>query len=738
MKRVFILLLSLSVLLGGSYIRSDGPSAVRSCASAPPDALTTVIVTLCDGCAAPDIETDRAHISFADDSFIILDFNGSDPELDEYLAYASQLPGVLCAERDRTGSLMAASGPATDDYFAATQYWFNNTGSYSKFYVTGTTSIPSAEDIDIDGPEGWELYSALSPSRRAVIAVIDTGIDFQHPDLADKMWINSGEIPDNGIDDDGNGYIDDVYGWDFFNDDPSICHYEYNEAHDAYLCAASDNDNHGTHCAGIIAASADNSIGIAGVASVGDIRLMSLKVYGGAECSGSVADAIKAIRYADRMGADVCNISWGFYNYSSSLYTAIARSNMLFICAAGNDGTDNDKTPLFPASYDLPNVISVGYLDENGAIASGSNRGAASVDTAAPAKDVFSTVVGSYSSMSGSSMAAPQVTGIAALLYTLGRGMFAANVKDIILDSIKPVEGLSEYTSGGGIPSLSLALSAADRILFDHEYPHMIVDLSFPGSDLAIYVNAEDHGPSGIGDIRYFTGRRSLSYFAHGTEGTAIPGGMLTLAKGGRYTFYLCDRAGNEIVRTLRIPDDMLAPSVTRLSVSVNNKMTRLTVSAYVSDSQSGLRTVKYLKGVHGFADFTAPAVEPLTPDENGKISFRVTEEGTYTIYACDHRGNEVIVPVYAYIRRSTDIALGSAELSLLPEETHKLTAVLTPAASTDRVTFTSSDASVAEVSASGTITAVAPGTCVITASTSSGKHATCEVTVQDTIEPGT
>ena len=734
MKRLSILFLGLSLLLSGSNIFYTGTTAgVVSSASAAADAVTTVIVTLSEDCEVPVIDSDRIRVTYTDDSFIILDHCGTAAELSAFINRLNSLPGVISAEQDQTCSLTAAgTGAPTDDYFAATQYWFNNSGSYSKFYVTGTTSIPATEDIDIDGSEGWDLYRTLSPARRAVVAVIDTGIDFQHPDLADKMWINTGEIPDNEIDDDGNGYTDDVYGWDFFNNDPGICHYEYNEAHDAYLCSSSDNDNHGTHCAGIIAASADNSIGIAGIAAIGDIRLMSLKVYGGAECTGTVADAIKAIRYADRMGADVCNISWGFYNYSSSLYTAISRSNMLFVCAAGNDGTDNDETPIYPASYRLDNVISVGYVDENGVISAGSNRGVKSVDTAAPARDVFSTIVGSYSSMSGSSMAAPQVSGIAALLYTLDRGMYASNVKDIILSTLKPVEGLSEYTEGGGTPSLSSALSASDRLLSDLELPNMSIGLSYRDSDLVIGVDTEDSGPSGISDLRYFTGRRSLSYFAHGTEGTAITNGELILAKGGRYTFFVNDRAGNEIVRTLRIPDDMLAPKISGLSVSVNNKMTRLTVSAYVGDEQSGLRTVKYLKGVHPASAFTSSEVKALTPDENGRIAFKVSEEGTYTIYASDNRGNECLVPVYAYIRKATDIAFLHSGHEFIPGESLQLTAIITPETSTDRVTFTSSDASVAEVSATGVVTAVAPGTCIITVSTSSGKSSVCEITVHE------
>ncbi len=765
MKRFLSLLLSCCLGIALFQPAAAGPvySSGRTASSAssvrsdlmPADNITTVIVTLKDGCPAPHLNDPHITVTYEDEAFIILDYKGSSAECNLFLKEIVSDESVQSAEYD---TLLAASslsgktvtpspapvrpslvhadttgapGPRTNDAFAASQYWFNNTGYYEKFSSSGTTVIASASDIDIDGPEGWAAFKDAAPSRPVVVAIIDTGIDHRHPDLADSMWINKNEIPDNGVDDDKNGYIDDIYGWDFYNDDATVCHYEYNEEHGAELCSPSDNDNHGTHCAGIIAAKADNSIGIAGVASVGNVRLMSLKVYGGAECNGSVAGAIKAIRYADRMGADVCNISWGFYSYSSSLYTAISRSNMLFICAAGNDGSDNDVNPIYPASYDLSNVISVGYLTEHGKMASGSNYGKNTVEVAVPAKDIFSTIVGSYASMNGSSMAAPQVSGIAALLYSFGDGMYASNVKDIIIKSIKPVSQLDEKTITGGIPSLAKALAASSDIRYDLENPSMQIGLKYSKDELLVRFTTEDADGSDVSNLRYFTGERSLDYFAHGTEGTAVADNELVLSKPGKYTFFLSDYAGNEIVRTLMIPDDMLSPVISDISLSVNNKMTKLTVSANVRDDHSGIRTVKYLAGIHSASDFLAGNINELTPDEDGRISFTTKEEGPYTIYAADGRGNTRVVTVYAYIRKAVSITLNKSSLSVTEGKTKRLKPTLTPSTSTDRIKYTSSDESIAEVSSTGVVTGIAPGECTVTLKTSSGKTTTCKIKVK-------
>ena len=206
--------------------------------------------------------------------------------------------------------------------------------------------------------------------------------------------MNPGEVPDNGIDDDGNGYIDDIYGWDFYNNDNSVCHYV--ETANGYTADPDDNDNHGTHIAGIIGAAANNSIGISGVASNVNIKIMSLKIHGGSASSGSVTNAIKAIHYAEAMGADICNLSWGTTNYSQALELTIQESSMLFISAAGNNGNNNNSTPMFPSGLRLPNLISVAYIDSNGELAEDSNYGVSTVDIAAPGEEIYSTLVGTY------------------------------------------------------------------------------------------------------------------------------------------------------------------------------------------------------------------------------------------------------------------------------------------------------------------------------------------------------
>ncbi len=724
MNRIICLLLCVCLTANAFPAFRGGPSGGDAVSS------VTVILTLARGCSAPVITDPNAVITYSDDSFIILDHTGTNKELTAFIGSMQIDPAVLFAETDSKCGLTAES--ITNDYFSASQYWLNNTGSYSRFSSSGISDVTSTADIDIDAPAGWESFRLQKPEGSVIVAVIDTGIDIKHPELSEVIWTNEGEIPGNGIDDDGNGYIDDINGWDFYNDDASVCHYEYSAEHDAYLASPKDNDNHGTHCTGIIAAKANNGVGIAGVASVGNIRLLPLKVYGGSDCSGSVADAIKAIRYADRAGAKVCNISWGFYNYSASLFSAISRSNMLFICAAGNDGADNDSKPLYPASYDLDNVISVGYLDENGHMASGSNYGSSTVDVAVPAMGVFSTTVGTYASMNGSSMAAPQVTGIAALLYCFGDGIYAANVRDIILGSTMPVDGLDASTVTGGIPKLSLAMNAVSEIVKDLEPPELHLTLSYFGENLILDFTTSDSGGSSIGGLRFFSGKKSVSYFAHGAAGTAIADNELTLTRAGKYTFFVNDRAGNETARTIMIPDDILGPEIDDVRMTPNKKGTKLTVSVRVADRHSGLESVRYMKGYRLAADFAGHAGEELTPDQNSTVSFSAGEGGTYTLFASDNRGNISVSHIYAYIRKAVSVALSKSSLELEPAQTKRLKARTVPSVTTDRIAFASSDTSVAEVSSDGTVTAIAPGRCVITVSTSRGKTADCTVVVNE------
>lgn len=235
------------------------------------------------------------------------------------------------------------------------------------------------EDADIDAPGAWNTSTGESS---VVVGVIDTGIAYDHPDLAANMWVNTGEIANNGVDDDGNGYIDDVHGINCITG-----------SGDPY-----DDNGHGTHVAGTIAAVMDNDEGIVGVAP--GVTVMGLKFLSAAG-SGSSDDALECLLYSVEMGVSLTNNSWGGGFPSRSMKQAIeiaGSHDQLFIAAAGNDGTDNDVVPHFPSNYRSANIVSVANSDHDDMLDASSNYGAVSVDVAAPGTGITSTVP--YSSVS--------------------------------------------------------------------------------------------------------------------------------------------------------------------------------------------------------------------------------------------------------------------------------------------------------------------------------------------------
>lgn len=265
-------------------------------------------------------------------------------------------------------------------------------------------------NIDIDAFEAWEITKGSSD---IIVAVIDTGIDINHPDIKENIWVNRAETI-NGKDNDNNGYTDDVVGWNFYD--------KNNQVFDPF-----HGDEHGTHVAGIIAAEMNNHIGIIGVAP--NVKIMPLKFLG--PNGGDTASAIEAIQYATKMGAHIINASWGGTGYDPALKKAIENSGLLFVAAAGNNGQNNNIAPVYPASFPSKNIISVAAIDNRGTKAAFSNYGSA-VDIAAPGVNILSTVPyeqqahkmdqsnydQAYGFMSGTSMAAPHVAGTAALIYS--------------------------------------------------------------------------------------------------------------------------------------------------------------------------------------------------------------------------------------------------------------------------------------------------------------------------------
>jgi len=300
---------------------------------------------------------------------------------------------------------------------------------------------------DIRAETAWNTTTG---SRSVVVAVIDTGVDYRHADLAANIWTNPREIAGDGIDNDRNGFVDDVRGYDFANGDGDPM----------------DDNGHGTHVAGTIGAVGNNGIGVTGVAW--QVSIMPLKFLNGSG-SGSTSNALAAINYATQMRRDygvnivATNNSWGGGGFSMVLRDAIeagGRAGILFVAAAGNSGANIDLVPQYPAAYPGTSVIAVAATARDNSLAGFSNQGGVNVDLAAPGVGILSTVPGNaYATYSGTSMAAPHVTGAVALLAAAYPSASAAQIRSAILGGVTPVAGLTGRVASGGLLDTAGALN---------------------------------------------------------------------------------------------------------------------------------------------------------------------------------------------------------------------------------------------------------------------------------------
>jgi hypothetical protein len=314
------------------------------------------------------------------------------------------------------------------------QWGVNNTGQSIR-------GISGVADADIDGYEAWDVRTSAAD---IIVAVIDSGVQWSHPDLDDNIWSNSDEIAGNGVDDDNNGYVDDVRGWDFYGNDSN----------------PDDAEGHGTHCAGTVGAEGNNGIGVAGVAW--DVQIMPLRFIG--PFGGSTSDAIAAVNYAVANGAKISNNSWGGGGFSTALRDAIANAGAnghLFVAAAGNDGVNTDSSAHYPSSYSNDNIISVAATDNRDNLAGFSNYGISTVDLGAPGVDIASTYNGSgYVWNSGTSMAAPHVSGAAAVLWAENPSWTYEQVRDRLYATVRATGAMSGITATGGVLNLQAALGS--------------------------------------------------------------------------------------------------------------------------------------------------------------------------------------------------------------------------------------------------------------------------------------
>lgn len=415
---------------------------------------------------------------------------------------------------------------------------------------TGVGTSPAESGIDIHYLDASQLFH--DSHREIIIALIDTGIDNTHPDLQDVFWTNENEIPGNRKDDDGNGYADDVYGWNFFNNNNKVL--------------ADRQEVHGTHVAGILAAASGNGRGVTGASLNPDIRIMPLKVLGGKDGHGSTASIVSAIRYAEANGASICNLSLCSDANDQALYRAIAGSSMLFVTASGNTGTNIDKTPSYPASYDLDNIISVANIAPNGSLEKTSNYGANSVDIAAPGTNILSTTPGNtYGFMTGTSMAAPMITAAAATVYSHYEDIYVTDIPGILETTARVTDELTGRVSTGGMLDMKAALSLDRDIIREASAERNRV-----GSSPEIYTQTTSYLNRNYlvvkvrdtdGDLvktAYSAGNLTIPEFLGGTAGRPFdlnPLGIhvFTIKTGGTYTFYAADESGNETIKAVVI-----------------------------------------------------------------------------------------------------------------------------------------------------------------------------------------
>lgn len=289
--------------------------------------------------------------------------------------------------------------------------------------------------VDVGAEQAWDITTG---SKDVIVAVIDTGIDYTHPDLVDNLWTNQAEFDGQpGVDDDNNGVIDDIHGANFV---------------DAAKPTGNpmDDHGHGSHCSGTIGASGNDGKGIVGVAW--NVRIMGVKFLS-ASGSGSLEGALKGIDYATSKGARIMSNSWGGGGFSETLKQAIERSNAagaLFVAAAGNESNNNDASPSYPASYEVPNILAVAAIDNRGQIASFSNYGKTKVHVGAPGVNITSSVLkGAYDSWSGTSMATPHVSGLAVLLASNEPNLTNIEMKERIVATSKPLASLRGKAKGG-------------------------------------------------------------------------------------------------------------------------------------------------------------------------------------------------------------------------------------------------------------------------------------------------
>ncbi len=513
----------------------------------------------------------------------VISFKGDQAEVKNLKKIAEYLSSLANVETVEANAIYRLTDTVPNDPEFEKLYGLKNSSNFGK---------------DIDAVRAWDISTG---SRDILVGVIDTGIDYTHPDLAANYWTNPGENGldangndkrSNGLDDDGNGYIDDFRGWDFINGDNDPM----------------DDHSHGSHCAGTIGAVGDNGVGVVGVNW--QVSLVGLKVFSGD--GQTTTDAlVEAINYATTIGVDLTNNSWGGGAASDLIRSAIEnadRAGILFIAAAGNSAIDIDNSPFYPAAYELENIIAVASTDNNDQLSSFSNYGAKAVDIAAPGSSIYSTIPGGYDYKSGTSMATPHVSGLAALVKSVFKDWDHLQVKARILSASVPLSSLTKKVNYGRI-------SASSSLETDEVAPAVPESVSIDMTDLeSIKISWHPSGDDLYeGDAAYYQARISaepitednwasaevfeLQSLVQGTDKFEASINNLEVGFNGYIALKAVDNVGNRSAVSATVPFTLPFPSYYEINTGSLDTFTEIEApwgietidgNDYVSDSPGG------------------------------------------------------------------------------------------------------------------------------------------------------
>jgi subtilisin family serine protease len=481
----------------------------------------------------------------------------------------------------------------------------NDTYFSNLWAMRNTGQAGGTANADIDAVSAWDITTG---SDNVIVAVIDTGIDYRHPDITANIWTNPDETAGNNLDDDHNGYIDDVHGYNFVENDGNVI----------------DKNGHGTHCSGTIGGRGNNSIGVTGVNW--RCKLMACRFLD-ENGSGSVADAIDAINYAVANGADILSNSWGGGGYSTALAAAItnAKNNgVLFVAAGGNESSDCDSSPHYPSGYDISNVIAVAATDHSDALASFSNYGRNTVHLGAPGVYILSSVLNNgYSYYNGTSMATPHVAGVAALLLAYNPSMSINEMKSRLIWTGDPVDSLTSTTITGRRLNAYNALTAEPSIAVMNPNTSTTLVWGFNWT-----INWMSIGGSNTVDIYLLKAGAEYAQIASGVPNTGeyswnVPG---TAAVGSDYRILIDDGVNTDESDVNFAISDTPEDYFTQLFSSTSDKFDLSGKSLMLTPDESSSRYWACLKGI-----------TELPVDPTGSTNLTVGDDGSQAVRLTGH-----------------------------------------------------------------------------------------------------